>query len=368
LRFNPDGTFKILQLTDLHYGENDAWDEQTELLQEELLNAEKPDLVVITGDMISGYAYRGGSGWVKGHYEKLLRPMIKLGYRWAMVLGNHDGEADWHRAKIAEFDASHALSMTQIGPENITGVTNFVYPIYSSASVGEVASRLYFFDSNAVSCFGVKGWGCVYPAQIEWYRRTAQMFKQQDGHHAKPAIAFQHIPIPEYMELWNYHMTYGTLQDEGICCAALNTGLYAAMKEMNDIKALWVGHDHKNDFYGDFYGITLGYGRKTGYGGYGPAIGTARGARVITLKENPFSFETYIREEGGGVDKQSSHNAGYPHYYTCCSKGDRYWVVLNRTVVITLTITVMFWWIVMGAIMIFISKRRKNKLKAVKSI
>jgi hypothetical protein len=51
--------------------------------------------------------------------------------------------------------------------------------------------------------------------------------------------------------------------------------------------------------------------------------GTARGARVITLKENPFSFETYIREEGGGVDKQSSHNAGYPHYYTCCSKGDR---------------------------------------------
>ncbi len=51
--------------------------------------------------------------------------------------------------------------------------------------------------------------------QIEWYRNTAQMFKQQDGHHAKPAMAFQHIPIPEFMELWNYHMTYGTLQDEG---------------------------------------------------------------------------------------------------------------------------------------------------------
>jgi hypothetical protein len=68
--------------------------------------------------------------------------MIKLGYRWAMVLGNHDGEADWHRAKIAEFDASHALSMTQIGPENITGVTNFVYPIYSSASVGTSSTHV----------------------------------------------------------------------------------------------------------------------------------------------------------------------------------------------------------------------------------
>ncbi len=52
-------------------------------------------------------------------------------------------------------------------------------------------------------------------------------------------------------------------------------------------------------------------------------VGTARGARVIILKEEPFSYETYIREEGGGVDKQGAHNAGYPHYYTCCSKGDR---------------------------------------------
>ncbi len=68
--------------------------------------------------------------------------MIKLGYRWAMVLGNHDGEADWHRAKIAEFDAGHALSLTQIGPENITGVTNFVYSIYSSKSLGRCSTAL----------------------------------------------------------------------------------------------------------------------------------------------------------------------------------------------------------------------------------
>ncbi len=62
--------------------------------------------------------------------------MNKLGYRWAMVLGNHDGEADWHRSKIAEFDAEHPLSLTQIGPANIPGVPNFVYPIYSSTSAG----------------------------------------------------------------------------------------------------------------------------------------------------------------------------------------------------------------------------------------
>jgi hypothetical protein len=59
-----------------------------------------------------------------------------------------------------------------------------------------------------------------------------------------------HIPIPEFMLLWNYHTTYGTLQDEGICCSSVNTGLFSVLREMNEIRALYVGHDHKNDFYG----------------------------------------------------------------------------------------------------------------------
>jgi hypothetical protein len=33
------------------------------------------------------------------------------------------------------------------------------------------------------------------------------------------------------------------------------------------------GHDHDNDFYGEYEGILLAYGRKTGYGGYGPPKG-----------------------------------------------------------------------------------------------
>ena len=34
-----------------------------------------------------------------------------------------------------------------------------------------------------------------------------------------------------------------------------------------------MGHDHSNDFVADFEGILLGYGRKTGYGCYGPPRG-----------------------------------------------------------------------------------------------
>lgn len=44
---------------------------------------------------------------------------------------------------------------------------------------------------------------------------------------------------------------------------------------------LFVGHNHNND-YGGYYGLTeLIYGRKTGFGSWGPYLGTLRGGRVI---------------------------------------------------------------------------------------
>ena len=37
------------------------------------------------------------------------------------------------------------------------------------------------------------------------------------------------------------------------------------------IQGVFVGHDHCNDFFVDFEGMLLAYGRKTGVGGYGPS-------------------------------------------------------------------------------------------------
>ena len=52
-----------------------------------------------------------------------------------------------------------------------------------------------------------------------------------------------------------------------ISCSALNTGLYAALLEHPAVSWVSVGQNHRNDFYGTLSGgITLGYGRKSGYG------------------------------------------------------------------------------------------------------
>jgi hypothetical protein len=38
-----------------------------------------------------------------------------------------------------------------------------------------------------------------------------------------------HIPIPEYMNLWNAKKING-LKYEEVCCFSVNTGLYSAFK------------------------------------------------------------------------------------------------------------------------------------------
>jgi len=74
------------------------------------------------------------------------------------------------------------------------------------------------------------------------------------------------------MNLWNTKYLYGS-RHEDICCSSVNTGLFSAILMNKNIKATFCGHDHNNDFHGDYNGIELYYGRKTGYGGYGPPLG-----------------------------------------------------------------------------------------------
>ncbi|GGI44809.1 hypothetical protein GCM10008018_08950 [Paenibacillus marchantiophytorum] len=53
LNLRRDGTFTIVQLTDLHWKDGGAYDYlRSQDLIREILRAEKPDLVIITGDVV----------------------------------------------------------------------------------------------------------------------------------------------------------------------------------------------------------------------------------------------------------------------------------------------------------------------------
>jgi 3',5'-cyclic AMP phosphodiesterase CpdA len=54
---NKDGNFKIMQLTDLHFGESLEADRLTMRAITAWVNKEKPDFVAVTGDLVSGFIW-----------------------------------------------------------------------------------------------------------------------------------------------------------------------------------------------------------------------------------------------------------------------------------------------------------------------
>jgi hypothetical protein len=155
---------------------------------------------------------------------------------------------------------------------------------------------LYCLDSGAYAPDGIGGYAWI-PANItNWYRDTSAEFAELYGEPLN-ALAFFHIPFPEFETVWEKGLCVGVKQEE-VCSPRLNSGLFTAMYECGDVSGVFVGHDHVNDYDGELHGIRLCYGRGSGYNTYGRE-GFPRGARVICLREGARGFETWLRLADG---------------------------------------------------------------------
>ncbi|MBQ7963931.1 MAG: metallophosphoesterase family protein [Alistipes sp.] len=302
LKFNANHKFKIVQFTDIHwkYG-NPASDEAGERMAE-VLDAEKPDLVVFTGDVIFAKPAREG-------LDKALEATISRGIPFAVTWGNHDDEQDLSRKELSEHIATKAGNLTST-VEGISGVTNYTLSVKSTDGKRD-AAVLYIFDSNSYSPIKkVKGYDWIKHDQVEWYRQTSKAFTAANNGKPLPALAFFHIPLPEFHEAAQNESAYfvGTRKEKA-CAPEINTGLAAAMLEAGDVMGVFVGHDHVNDYVVDWRGILLGYGRFTGGATVYHDIPEGNGARIIELTEDSRTIKTWIRIKGGKVINEVNYPA-----------------------------------------------------------
>eukprot|EP01112_Ceratiomyxa_fruticulosa_P018381 TRINITY_DN5865_c0_g1_i2.p1 TRINITY_DN5865_c0_g1~~TRINITY_DN5865_c0_g1_i2.p1 ORF type:complete len:347 (-),score=55.31 TRINITY_DN5865_c0_g1_i2:142-1182(-) len=313
LSFDNNGMFRIVQITDGE-GEDVWWgpvqDINSTRVIRNILTQEKPNLVVFTGDVITGNNIIDNA---TDYWGQAISTLVELNIPWCIVFGNHDDLAsgvNGTRQDLMAFDTSHNLSYSQFGPSNISGVSNYLLPIYTP-DLKNIATMIYLLDSGDSDCMGVDGWGCVATDQVEWYISQAKLYS------SIPSISFFHIPLPEYVSLYDQNSTMGYLNDSEIACPSFNTGLFDAFKTSGDVKLVSVGHNHGNDFCGFYSDIQLCFGRHSGYGGYGD---WARGARVFDLfldDQNEVHIKTWIRYEDGRVDEGPVHEPQPPFLGQC---------------------------------------------------
>ena len=111
LRFRDDGTFRIAQFTDMHLDPSKprrlAESEKTFARLERVLTSERPDLVVFTGDVVTGAP-------AEGMWRRLLDAVERYGIPFCVVLGNHDAEQDLARTEIARIVTSYDGSLNRL--------------------------------------------------------------------------------------------------------------------------------------------------------------------------------------------------------------------------------------------------------------
>ena len=303
LSFSKEGTFKIVQFTDMHYKHGDPRSDTTLLLISRVLDAEKPDMVVFTGDIVTGPVQQG--------WDAVTRHVIERKIPFAVTLGNHDHEQGVTRTTIMELVTSYPFNINSLSALTPGRVMDNVIPVYSSKDHLKEAALVYCFDSGAYSTIdGVKGYGWITTDQIAWYREQSMYYTIQNNFTPLPALAYFHIPLPEYRLAFNEEKNrhYG-VRKEDECSPALNSGMFLAMREMRDVMATFVGHDHVNDYIVYHHDIALAYGCFSGWKTtYTPE---SNGARVVLLREQKREFDTWIRWLDGTISQRVTYPADF---------------------------------------------------------
>lgn len=307
LQFNEDGTFKIMNISDIQDG--------TKLVTitadfiKAAIEAEKPDLIILTGDNIAGNTL------TESKTETAIRAVMDIldpyGIPVAIVFGNHDQESGMSKEDQMAIYNQYSCSISYDDGETLWGCGTYNIPVYSSADEAKVAFNCWMFDSGSSDENGE--YDHVKQDQLDWYKAKSEELKTANGGESVPSIAFQHIIVPEIFDalkevnssaegaVAKYGKYYvlpetaapGSVMGEAPCPSGVNGGEFDAFLECGDVLAVVTGHDHTNSFVVPYKGIDLINTPTAGCRSYG--ANDSRGVRIFVINESdPAAYETRI--------------------------------------------------------------------------
>lgn len=290
LSFNGDNDFKIMQVTDIHWTYKfPLSNTKSYNMIVEMTEAETPDLVVITGDFLTG----DETNIPKEDIKIIGNIFASRKIPWVFLLGNHDRVAldsnETSAKEIVEYCSELPYCLTQANFLEEDRHGNFYLPVKQFNDSDAVGTNLYFLDS---------GYSGINQEQVDWYRETSNQSTMENGGDVIPALAFFHIPIPEFRTLKTAENCIGE-DNEPVCDADVSTnGFYEQVLIQKDIQGIFVGHDHTNSYVlTTDEGISLCYGRCAKM--YPVRIpGYKRGCKIIDVKSNG-DFSIYDHLDGG---------------------------------------------------------------------
>ncbi|KAF8805826.1 Metallo-dependent phosphatase [Phlegmacium glaucopus] len=328
LTFKPDGTFKLTVFSDLHFGENpwDVWGPQQDVnstaLMRTVLGDEKPDYVVLNGDLITGEnTFRENSTSL---IDEIVAPLNEARIPFSSTHGNHDNQANiTHLEEILREQRVAPLSYTRLSPNGVGGVEgpgNYWVPVSSISFYRSTNKTLKYFDDDLCECGmspnpnpqPLPDW--VDATVADWIQTESEAMEAAWGpHECRAAVAFVHIP-PHAIQALQPNLN--STKDPGLNADLLGDGsvqdsaskgndapfwnaLNANVKNLHGIIS---GHDHGNEWCArePTKDVIFCFNKHSGYGGYGqPDWGYGVRNLMFYTPDPNAGVETWIRLQEG---------------------------------------------------------------------
>ena len=338
--FTTDEEFKVMQLTDVHIGGGFlSVDEDKKAINAvaAMITEEKPDLVIVTGDISFAVPYISGTINNAIAHRLFIRLMERLEIPWTVNFGNHDSEAYnyYNRATVSEMYANESLKYCLFTPDgDLSGEGNHVINVKNSA--GLITESFYMIDTHSYTDKDPLGilWDYDYVKedQIAWYASKIEAHKaanaavyatlsdEQKAAYADllapKSLMFMHIPLTEVKAAYDeyvgnnrkdtenvqYKEGFDGETDEVVYCSRTDVELFETVLAKGSTQALFYGHDHLNNFVLEYKGIILSYGYSIDYLAYSgiDEQGYQRGCTIITCAPDGtanYTHENYYQDK-----------------------------------------------------------------------
>ena len=224
--FTTDNDLKVVQLSDIHIGAgfmSTKKDAMAINAVEAMVSAEKPDLVIVTGDIGYPVPFQAGTFNNKNAAKIFANLMEKMEVYWCLTYGNHDTEAYsyFDRSDISKVYGDrdkYPHCLFQEGPDDVDGYGN--YAIKVKDTTGKITQAFFMIDSHSYTdgdYFGALWkYDCIHENQIQWYENQILSLTEQNNGETPKSLMFCHIPLIELQDAYNEYKDNGFKDTENV--------------------------------------------------------------------------------------------------------------------------------------------------------
>lgn len=269
MKYHDD--FKILQLTDIHWGNNTSTTLSKsyldKLLEEVINHVGKVDLLEITGDLFM-LANSYHIGTFIDYFEKKAE---EYNFKYTVIWGNHDHHGMYRPDYIADKFSKAPHCYYKENYDNLYGRSNFVINLTEDGTkLTDTKWQIANIDSGASfseTAFSLtRNYDYIHEDQINWW-----LLEHNKVGKEVPTIAYYHIPQDENQKAWdlihngeNLYNNFFKLEKFGDNGKEKYASDFIEIGSENNLKAAFMGHAHNIDWTVDYLNVTIGLGVKTG--------------------------------------------------------------------------------------------------------